>query len=84
VVSLTCRKALHIGASVLACGYVHTVIVQLSFTGEQPRVDLIFSSDTNFFVGMIGYVRARLANYSRYCMVCHKKHTCARYSHPPA
>ncbi|ELR24964.1 UBA/TSN domain containing protein [Acanthamoeba castellanii str. Neff] len=47
------RKALHIGASVLACG------------------------DTNFFVGMIGYVRARLANYSRYCMVCHKKHTCA-------
>jgi hypothetical protein len=31
---------------------------------------------------MIGYVRARLANYSRYCMVCHKKHTCARYSHP--
>jgi len=34
------------------------------------------SGDINFFVGIIAYLRARLANFTRYCMVCHKKHSC--------
>eukprot|EP01123_Difflugia_compressa_P000107 TRINITY_DN10211_c0_g1_i1.p1 TRINITY_DN10211_c0_g1~~TRINITY_DN10211_c0_g1_i1.p1 ORF type:complete len:342 (-),score=35.25 TRINITY_DN10211_c0_g1_i1:80-1084(-) len=33
-------------------------------------------SKTNFFLGLISYFRSRLANYSRYCMICHQKHSC--------
>ncbi|KAL6052497.1 Low molecular weight neuronal intermediate filament [Balamuthia mandrillaris] len=35
------------------------------------------STGTNLFVGLIAYLRSRLSNYTRYCMICHKKHGCS-------
>jgi len=31
---------------------------------------------TNFFLGLMSYVRSRLSNYCRYCMICHIQHSC--------
>lgn len=30
----------------------------------------------NFFMALIGYMKMRLKNYFRYCLICHKKHSC--------
>jgi len=33
-------------------------------------------SGSNLFVGIISYVKMRLAHYMRFCMICHKRHAC--------
>jgi len=51
----------------------------LPSAGEELPIDahsLISKSKTNFFLGIISHLRSRLANYCRYCMICHIKHSC--------
>lgn len=44
------------------------ILGKRKFTGEAAHAGSVLSNtDTNFFIGLIGYVRARLANYSRFC-----------------
>jgi diadenosine tetraphosphate (Ap4A) HIT family hydrolase len=40
------------------------------------ETSLISKAKINFFVGLVSYVRSRLFNYCRYCMICHVKHSC--------
>eukprot|EP01087_Luapelamoeba_hula_P016273 TRINITY_DN49_c1_g1_i1.p1 TRINITY_DN49_c1_g1~~TRINITY_DN49_c1_g1_i1.p1 ORF type:complete len:816 (+),score=176.19 TRINITY_DN49_c1_g1_i1:2-2449(+) len=45
--------------------------------GQKSKKKSVLShTDTNFFIGLMGYIRARLSNYTRFCMICHKRHQC--------